>query len=65
MITLTRPQRLALQSIYRDSEINQPNTVLPYLAFRRLVRPSIDRTAVLVPTPSIWIDIDPDGTTHT
>lgn len=63
MITLTRPQRVALKRLY-DRAVRHDSD-LTYRAFRRTVRPYFGQHAcVLVPFAGMWIGIEKDGYTH-
>jgi hypothetical protein len=65
MITLTRPQRIALKRIYDSAKVTNPD--LNYRAFRRTVVPYFGGTGcVLVPCPwaNIWVGIETDGYAH-
>lgn len=63
MITLTRPQRIALKRLYDRAAKSDPD--LTYRAFRRTVRPYFGDDCVLVPFAGMWVGIEPDGYTHT
>jgi hypothetical protein len=67
MVTLTRPQRVALKVIY-DRGQNSPNSGQAwqgtYREFRRTVQPELCGPAVMVPWCGMWLGIEKDGHTH-
>lgn len=63
MITLTRPQRIALKRLFDRASGDAPD--LTYRAFRRTVVPYIGGDCILVPWAGMWVGIEPDGHTHT
>ena len=68
MITLSKPQRLALKKLFdRQTENRRPeqSRCRTYRQFRASVQPFIGGGCVLVEWCGMWVGIEPDGYTHT
>lgn len=60
MITLTKPQRVALHTVWQRERLERLD--LTYRAFRRLVRPGPG--CIMIPFAGMQMGIEPDGNTH-